>query len=278
MRLALLSLISLLYVFSSLFVWDYLKKIRVKSLKLAQVALGFGLSLHLILFAYEVFFTGPISELSPLVSGLSFTLLVAAVCFFLVVRKTALPIAMTAVIPITVMLMGFQLQADLYRGISLPSNWLWAHVGLMILGEFLFFFSAVVAGVYLWIEKKLRQKNSRHWMISAISLPTLDELLGALLLAGFLCLTFGFGLGSFFAGKFWQAGWWWDVKIQLVLFTWIVYLALVAARFMKAEFRGKKSAQAALISFILVVIFSVGVNSAFHTLHDELRNESTVEP
>lgn len=270
MELALLSVVAFFYLLATIWLVNYLKNLQQAQLKASRIFLGTALFLQWSLFIYELGEMSSLEKIGALTTVVAFGVLAGLSVFILIMKKKALPVVALATPLIALAQVGVLFVGGETRSLSLPSVWLWTHIALMVIGEVLFFFSAVTGLVY-WISNRQLKKKRPSSFFANYSLPGLDALLGRLILLGVISLSLGIALGTFFAGKFWEGQWWFDGKILLTLFTWLVYLGMIALRRLDRSFHGERSAMAAIIGFVAVVFLSIGVDALFNTKHSELR-------
>ncbi|MBI3318612.1 MAG: cytochrome c biogenesis protein CcsA [Candidatus Omnitrophica bacterium] len=130
----------------------------------------------------------------------------------------------------------------------------------MILLSYLAFFAAVVSGgAFLTIERRLKRKDPLLLRSRVIPLERLDQINLISVVLGFLLFTFGMAQGSILAKKNWGAFFNADPKEVWSLLTWGAYLAVLGLR-LRAGLRGRRVVWLSVMSFLLVMFTSVGVN------------------
>ncbi|PIR21995.1 MAG: hypothetical protein COV44_10405 [Deltaproteobacteria bacterium CG11_big_fil_rev_8_21_14_0_20_45_16] len=271
MELVVLSLVSMLDLISSFYLWQFLRLLRPSYLQITKLLLIFAISIQSSFIAFELITTSNIASLPSWFSHIVLTEIVGIGCLGLLHWKRLLPVVLLALVlsSFVVAIVPFYLSSGAI--LSLPSLWLWLHIVLMIVGEVLFLFSALVSLVYIASSRQLKNRESPSWLTSSLSLPKLDEVLGRLMVAGVFSLSFGILLGGFFAERFWKGAWWLDAKVLFAHFTWLIYFLILLLRWLKPSWRGQKSAWLASLSFFLVLMVSGAIDLAFHTKHDELK-------
>ncbi len=140
--------------------------------------------------------------------------------------------------------------------------WVSLHAGLYFMAYVAFAISFLSAGVYLLLQRRLKQRHVTGMTGSLGSLEAMDKLNYVSLLAGVLCLSAGIAAGVVVLGKG-PAGWiaqsGKDPKILLSLITWILYALLVAAR-ATHRLRGRKVALLSLLGFAVILLTFMGVH------------------
>ncbi len=139
---------------------------------------------------------------------------------------------------------------------ALQSNWLTVHVITSFLG-YAGFAVAFGAGIfYLFQEKRAEQSL----------LDAVDNTIYVAVGFGFITLTLGIITGAVWANYAWGSYWSWDPKETWSLITWLVYGALLHARF-RAGWKGHRTAIMAIIGFVVTLFCFLGVNLFLSGLH-----------
>lgn len=141
---------------------------------------------------------------------------------------------------------------------ALKSNWLIAHVITCFLGYAAFGVSCAVAIMYL-VTGQQRDPDSPRARL-------LDDLNYQTVVVGFILLTAGIVTGSIWANSAWGTYWSWDPKETWSLITWLVYAAMLHARFMRG-WHGARLAKFSLVGFACVLFTYFGVNLLLSGLH-----------
>ena len=206
------------------------------------------------------------APLSNLYESLVFFSWAVAFLYLLVEWRTRNRTTGVFVVPVAFLLMAY---ASISPGISdriqplipaLQSNWLTSHVITCFMGYAAFTVAFGLAILYLI---KLRRGNpgagSSRFVSHIPDEDDLEELLYQSVLLGFVFLTLGIATGSVWAHYAWGAYWSWDPKETWSLVTWVVYAALLHARFIRG-WRGKRLAVLALVGFAAMLFTYLGVN------------------
>lgn len=167
----------------------------------------------------------------------------------------------TFVVPVAFLLMAF---ASLSPAVdhriqplipALQSNWLTVHVLTCFLG-YAAFTAAFGLGVMFFLK---RHGGSSRFIGLIPAAEDLDELMYQSVVLGFVLLTLGIMTGSVWAHYAWGAYWSWDPKETWSLITWLVYAALLHARYVRG-WRGGRIALLSVVGFGAVLITYLGVN------------------
>ncbi len=145
----------------------------------------------------------------------------------------------------------------------LKSKWLYFHTSVAFLAYAAFFLTFISAVLYLIQEKELKTKRFRFLYFRLPSLQVCDELLRRSLFVGFVAMSFTIVTGAFWAQQAWGRFWSWDPKETATLFTWGIYLVLIAYR-LSASWRGRRAAYISILGFVSI-LFTFGVNWGLHT-------------
>ena len=159
-----------------------------------------------------------------------------------------------AVMPAAVALFALAGAAGGVTGTSedrLSTLFLAVHVGLVVAAFAGFALAAALAGLYLWQERRLKQRAAGLIGLGAPSLVTLETLVARTVLVSLPALTLGAAAGIARVRVF-------DVTIAATLVAWLVYAAFVILRF-GAGWRGRPAARMALGGFALVVAAGIGL-------------------
>jgi cytochrome c-type biogenesis protein CcsB len=175
--------------------------------------------------------------------------------FIVMVAVSFLPLHMTRIEPLRAVL---------------NSAWLTYHVTTVMLSYSAFMLSFLFSVAYLAKEYGHDRKGMQGERLTAW-LPgkeTLDLLNYRAVQIGWPLLTFGIFSGAVWANTAWGRFWGWDPKETWSLITWIIYTIFLHLR-INQGWRGRKTAYAAVIGFlgVLVTWFGVSYLPIFHGLH-----------
>ena len=129
------------------------------------------------------------------------------------------------------------------------AGWLLAlHVGLMLAGLAGLTLAAALAGLYLWQERQLKQRDARLLRLKLPPLETLDRLSARTAFVSLVVLSAGIvvGLGSFSRGDF-------DVPMAVTLAIWAVTATGLILR-RELGLRGRRFEMLLVVGFVLVVL------------------------
>jgi len=156
---------------------------------------------------------------------------------------------------------------------ALQSYWLDIHVTAMTLATGIFFVSAVLGFVYLWVDRYTRRVAAGraapgNGIVRRLpAIEQLDRLTYRTIVFGFPVWTFGVIAGAIWADQAWGRYWGWDPVETWAFITWVLYAAFLHAR-ATAGWRGRRAHYVQLLGFaslifnILVVqVFLAGMHS-----------------
>ena len=156
---------------------------------------------------------------------------------------------------------------------ALQSYWLDIHVTAMTLATGIFFVSAVLGFVYLWVDRYTRRvaagrAEPGNGLVRRLpGIEQLDRLTYRTIVFGFPVWTFGVIAGAIWADQAWGRYWGWDPVETWAFITWVLYAAFLHAR-ATAGWRGRRAHYVQLLGFaslifnILVVqVFIAGMHS-----------------
>jgi ABC-type uncharacterized transport system permease subunit len=150
---------------------------------------------------------------------------------------------------------------------QLPSQWIWIHILLMVVGEAVLLLSASTSIVYLVAERRLRKAQLTGIFSFVPPLNVIDQMQLDLIRIGFVLLTSGMLLGIIFAQGFWQATWLLDPKVVFCFVTWLVYAAILILRRLMPAQRARRTAVLACFGLLLTLFLAWGVEKIFETQH-----------
>lgn len=142
---------------------------------------------------------------------------------------------------------------------ELSGVWLGVHILLSVFGEAALVVAALLGSFYLLEDGAIRRKRSLPLVFRLPPLEFLERAGARLLEGGFLCLTLGLWIGSYFATEAYGVRWLVEPKQMLVLTAWAVYgglLVLKRTRVLSA--RG--TALGCVAGFVLLLLVMIGVS------------------
>jgi ABC-type uncharacterized transport system permease subunit len=221
---------------------------------LGRVLVGSGLLLHGASLAMTLKDQGGMPV--GMAQGFStVALLLLAIFFFLDLRYRMpvlgaflMPLALAALVP------GLLITSEsgpIPRELSRPL--LPVHISIALLGVAAFGVASGVAVMYLLMERQMKGKKFGVLFSRLPSLHFLDELNRWLVLGGFIALSVTLVTGAFFSADASGPLWRWEPKEIATLIAWVVFAALLNARFF-AGWQGKRVAMLTMAGFCLLLI------------------------
>ena len=134
------------------------------------------------------------------------------------------------------------------------------HVGLVLVAFAGFTLTAGLSALYLWQERRLKQRNAGILRKPAPSLATMDRLSFRLAAWSLPALTLGIGVGI---GRLIDRGDSVDALVVATLVTWIVWAAYLVLRV--RGFAGRRAAYVALTGFLLIVVVRLALQGVHFT-------------
>jgi ABC-type uncharacterized transport system permease subunit len=139
---------------------------------------------------------------------------------------------------------------------KLPPLFLALHVAANVVGDALFLLACVTAGLYLFAEKRLKQKRVTAVLGRLPSLDALDAAEHRFLLIGFPLLTLGIVSGTAWAHKLASGASGEVLRAAFAYLTWIVFAGVLLLRAV-AGWRGRRAAVGTLLGFFFAVLVLV---------------------
>ena len=150
---------------------------------------------------------------------------------------------------------------------ALQSYWLSIHVTAMTLATGIFFVSAVLGFVYLWVDRYTRRVAAGraapgNGIVRRLpGIEQLDRLTYRTIVFGFPVWTFGVIAGAIWADQAWGRYWGWDPVETWAFITWVLYASFLHAR-ATAGWRGRRAHYVQLLGFASL-IFNILVVQTF---------------
>jgi cytochrome c-type biogenesis protein CcsB len=150
---------------------------------------------------------------------------------------------------------------------ALQSYWLDIHVTAMTLATGIFFVSAVLGFVYLWVDRYNRRVAAGraapgNGIVRRLpGIEQVDRLTYRTIVFGFPVWTFGVIAGAIWADQAWGRYWGWDPVETWAFITWVLYAAFLHAR-ATAGWRGRRAHYVQLLGFTSL-IFNILVVQTF---------------
>ena len=134
------------------------------------------------------------------------------------------------------------------------------HVGLVLVAFAGFTLTAGLSALYLWQERRLKQRNAGILRKPAPSLATMDRLSFRLAAWSLPALTLGIGVGI---ARLIDRGDSVDALVVATLATWVVWAAYLVLRL--RGFAGRRAAYVALAGFLLLVVVRLALQGVHFT-------------
>jgi ABC-type uncharacterized transport system permease subunit len=149
-------------------------------------------------------------------------------------------------------------------------SWLVAHIIALLAAYVALGFSLLASVLYLVQERRLKSKHrpgEDSWWGPLEWLPALDTLeriAHATLEFGFPCMTVGLVIGSVLAQEVGGPGYFFDPKVILSFFLWLIYVSLLFVR-RTAGLRGRRAAYlSGAVFFVMLVVLLANAFSHVH--------------
>jgi ABC-type uncharacterized transport system permease subunit len=123
------------------------------------------------------------------------------------------------------------------------------HVGLVLAAFAGFTLAAGLSALYLWQERRLKERARGVLRLHPPALATLETLTGRTIVIALPALTLGVAVGFLRLG---ERGGGFDALMAVTLLTWVVYGAYLLLRY-ELGWRGRRAAYVALLGFLLVL-------------------------
>ena len=131
------------------------------------------------------------------------------------------------------------------------------HVGLVLAAFAGFTLAAALSGLYVWQERRLKQRATTILRRPAPSLATLDRLAGRTVLFSMPLLTLGIGVGI---ARLVERGEHVDAVVVATLVTWAAWAGYLVVRAL--GWSGRRAAYVALVGFALLIIVRVVLSTS----------------
>ena len=131
------------------------------------------------------------------------------------------------------------------------------HVGLVLAAFAGFTLAAALSALYLWQERRLKQRATTILRRPAPSLTTLDRLAARIVTASLPALTLGIGVGI---ARLVDRGDRVDALVVATIVTWTVWASYLVLR--AAGWSGRRAAYVALAGFVLVIVVRLALPAA----------------
>ena len=135
----------------------------------------------------------------------------------------------------------------------LPPMFLTLHVAANLIGDALFLLACVTAGLYLFAERRLKQKRFASIVGRLPPLDALDRAEHRFLLVGFPLLTIGIVTGTAWASRLESGTASETLRAGLAYLTWLVFAGVLLLR-AAAGWRGRRAALGTIAGFFFAVL------------------------
>ncbi len=185
--------------------------------------------------------------------------LLGATVWFLQARPPLAALAAFA-LPVLALILAWGVCASAwtYRAFELDTLspvWKSIHLAGVYLGTLCAAVAAVAGAMFLFVERRLRQKQQMIRMGGVASLETLERLIVRAATLGFALLTLGLiaGLVLHPQQSSLGPGWWHSPKVLLATAAWLIYALVMNVRY-ATHFRGGRAAWLSIAGFALLLI------------------------
>lgn len=222
----------------------------------APLLLGAGGAAHLVF----ILFASLIARVCPVESvhfALSVAILVTIAAFLVARLRYKLDAIGAFVAPIGLsFLLGTRFIGLGDVGPRLPPAFLALHVAANLVGDALFLLACVSAGLYLFAERRLKQKKFASIMGRLPPLDALDQAEHRFLLIGFPLLTLGIVTGTAWAHRLEHGASGEVLRAAFAYATWFVFAGVLLLR-AAAGWRGRRAALGTITGFVFAVLVLV---------------------
>lgn len=193
--------------------------------------------------------------------------MLAAAIFFIQCRASLVGLSAFALPMLTFLLLwAICASGPTYHPFDLPDLhpvWRGAHLTGVYLGTTCCGIAAIAGGMYLYVQARLKRKDSLGSLGRLASLEALENLIIRTATLGFILLTLGLVSGIIVISEDYNRmpnGWWYTPKIVLATLAWWVYAILMNVRY-ASSFRGRRAAWLSIVGLLLLLSTYVVVTS-----------------
>ena len=242
------------YILAALAAVTSLPGRRERLARMAETLAGAGWVCHTVSLAMRWVETGRPPVLT-LAEGVSVVIWAVVAWQLWSARRSGDRVLGAFVLPV-VLVLGLLLPTGL-RTMALPSaaasGWVWAHVGLALMGLAALVLNFAGALMYLLQERQLKGRRPGTWYYRLPALDTLDRLSLRTLTVGFPFLTAGLALGMIWAGPSVGPVLSRDPLAAFSLVMWVVYALTLAGRVV-GQWHGRRAAWLAVAGFCTLLL------------------------
>lgn len=148
----------------------------------------------------------------------------------------------------------------------LASGWFSAHVLTTLIAYAAFTFSAATALMLILLQRALAKADMGLVFSRFPDLGTLDRMTLRGIIIGFPALTLGLLSGALWAAGTDRAGWITDPKTVVAALAWVTYAIYFVSR-PTMGWQGQRSAWAALVGFLIVLVTHIGAGPLLSDFH-----------
>lgn len=242
------------YILAALAAVTALVTRRERLARVAETLAGAGWVCHAVSLAMRWVETGrpPVLSLAEVVS----VVIWAVVAWQLWAGRRSEGLILAAFVLPVVLLLGLALPTGL-RAMALPpavpSGWIWAHVGLALMGLAALVLNFAGALMYLLQERQLKARRPGAWYYRLPALETLDRMSLRTLTVGFPFLTAGLALGFIWAGPARAPMLAHDPLAAFSVVMWVVYALTLVGRVV-GQWHGRQAAWLAVAGFCTLLL------------------------
>ncbi len=240
---------------------------RVTAAKVGAWVLTAAFVLHTLVFVFQAVERSS----SPVINraeALSFFAWAAAGIYLAIQWKGRVKVLGAFITPVLVILM-IMASSHCFGSNGVPpltGGLVTIHIILSIAAEALFLLAGLAGLVYLIQNEFLKHRKIGGLSRVLPSLGDLDRVNGLCLSLGFVFLTLGITVGSFWARIVWGPIWNGDPKQVSTLIIWLVYAFLLHQR-VAIGWNGRKAAIGSLAAILLICFSLIGVSEFLKTTH-----------
>lgn len=176
----------------------------------------------------------------------------------------------TVAVPIAALLLAGALALGGSKPITgeARGHWLYLHISLMLASYAALAIAFLGGALFLYQERQLKTKRFGILFHRLPSLQATDLLTARALLFGFPILTLGILVGAVWAQTqgVLSTAWYGDPKVILSLFTWLLYLVVIALR-LNVKYGGKRVAYLTVLGFGFLAFTLLGANLVGRGFH-----------
>ncbi len=234
--------------------------------RITMPAVGLGMTFHFVSLIENAMLSRiwTPSSMHELESLLAFLLMVF---FFAIYARYKATAPGLAVFPLVVLLTVSAASKGTPSEPPLPlfvsAQWVYVHVGLILVGYSALLFSFIASILYLIQEKTLKAKTTGGFWSRLPALATIDEIGYKCLVWGFPFMTLGLIAGSIVAEARVGSQYFLDPKILVSIVMWLVYTVVLYMRW-SAGWRGRRAAYLATFASVTALL-AWAANSLSHT-------------